>query len=115
MIRGAIKLLLAGPGRPTVPKIFSHLLPQLILLNELLELLSQLHVLLPQLGVVGIVLLHLCFDLIECHLEMKRGLLAPLLVFPEPLGVLLLPKKNIRGCRPRTCHAEPLLAFTEPR
>lgn len=61
--------MLSEPERLICMKEFTHFLPQLILLNELLEFLSQLHVLLPQLGVVVIVLLHLHFDLIQSHLK----------------------------------------------
>lgn len=71
-------------------QMLPHLLPELILLNELLEFLSQLHVLLPQFAVMQVVLLHLGLNLIERHLEVQRCLLAPLFILPEPLRVLLL-------------------------
>jgi len=67
-----------------------YLLSQLVLLDELLELLGQLHVLLPQLGVVGAVLLHLHLNVAQGHLEVQHGLLPLLLVLPGPLAVFLL-------------------------
>lgn len=68
----------------------SYLLSELILLNKLFELLSQLHVLLPQLGVVGAMLFHLHFDIAQGHLEVQHGLLSLLLILPGALGVFLL-------------------------
>lgn len=75
-------------------QMLSHLLPQLVLLDEFLEFLGQLHVLLPQFAVVRVMLLHLGLDLVERHLEVQRRLLAPLLVLPKPLSVLLLPSRH---------------------
>lgn len=46
-----------------------HLLPELVLLDQLLEPLCQLHVLLAQLGVAFIVLFHLQLNVIQRHLE----------------------------------------------
>lgn len=90
--------LRAGRTQPEhIGQMLPHLLPELVLLDELLEFLSQLHVLLPQLAVVRVVLLHLDLDLIECHLEVQRRLLAPLLILPEPLSVLLLPSQCLSG------------------
>lgn len=68
----------------------SHLLSELILLNELFQLLGQLHVFLPQFGVVGTVLLHLHLNITQGHLEVQHGLLPLLLILPGPLGILLL-------------------------
>lgn len=76
-----------------IGQMLAHLLPELVLLDELLEFLGQLHVLLAQLAVVRVVLLHLSLNLIERHLKVQSRLLAPLLVFPEPLSILLLPSQ----------------------
>ena len=67
-----------------------HLLPQLILLNQLLEPLCQLHILLAQLGVALIVLFHLQLDVIQCHLEVRGHLLAFLLLLSGPLHTFFL-------------------------
>lgn len=81
-----------GGGVKTLLRLLCapYLLPQLVLLDELLELLGQLHVLLPQLGVVRAVLLHLHLDVAQGHLEVQHGLLSLLLVLTGPLAVFLL-------------------------
>lgn len=68
----------------------THLLPQLVLLNELLEPLCQLHVLLAQLGVPLVVLLHLELDVVQRHLEVGCHLLPLLFFLPCTLDTLLL-------------------------
>lgn len=68
----------------------THLLPQLVLLDELLEPLRQLHVLLAQLGVPLVVLLHLELDVVQSHLEVGGHLLPLLLFLPGTLDTLLL-------------------------
>lgn len=80
-----------------IGQMLPHLLPELVLLDELLEFLSQLHVLLPQLAVVQVVLLHLGLNLVECHLEVQRRLLALLFVLSGPLSILLLPSQQLSG------------------
>lgn len=75
---------------PAPPEVTPYLLTELVLLDELLQLLGQLHVLLPQLGVVGAVLFHLHLNVAQGHLEVQHGLLPLLLVLPGPLGVFLL-------------------------
>lgn len=67
-----------------------YLLSELVLLDELFELLGQLHVLLPQLGVVGAMLFHLHLNITQGHLEVQHSLFPLLLVLPRPLSVFLL-------------------------
>ena len=68
----------------------AHLFAELVLLVELVELVGQHGVLLPQAGVPLVVLLHLRLDVLQRHLEVGRHLLPLLLLQPRPLHPLLL-------------------------
>ena len=68
----------------------AHLFTELVLLVELVELVGQHGVLLPQAGVPLVVLLHLRLDVLQCHLEVGRHLLPLLLLQTRPLHPLFL-------------------------
>lgn len=68
----------------------AHLFPQLVLVNDALQLLCQLRVLLAELHVPLTLLLDLSLDFTQCALEVI-GYFFPLLIFlPCPLDCFLL-------------------------
>lgn len=75
----------------------SHLLPQLALVHETLQLVGQVGVFVAQLVVSGAVLLDLGLDFCQLHLEVAGHLLPLLLILPAALKGLSL--KGGRGGR----------------
>lgn len=68
----------------------SHLLPQLVLVNDAFQLLCQLRVLLAELHVPLALLLDLCLDFTQCALEMISYFFPLLIFLPCPLNCFLL-------------------------
>lgn len=99
--RQAVNALFFPPGQPGS---CSHLFPQLVLVDDALQLLCQLCVLLAELHVPLALLLDLSLDFTQRALEMISYFFPLLLFLPCPLNCFLLLLNGRERCRVRKMH-----------